>query len=56
MFCFTPNTLLQVASEIAPSLAKQVEVCWAASKPADAVESFTLDKTTMAAIEDISLG
>ena len=55
MFCFTPNTLLKVANDIAPSLAKQVEACWAASKPADTVDSFTLDKATMAAIEDISL-
>ena len=55
MFCFTPNTLLKVANDIAPNLAKQVETCWAASNPADAVDSFTLDKTTMAAIEDISL-
>jgi mannose-1-phosphate guanylyltransferase len=55
MFCFTPNTLLKVANDIAPSLAKQVETCWAASKPEDIVDSFTLDKTTMAAIEDISL-
>jgi mannose-1-phosphate guanylyltransferase len=55
MFCFTPNTLLKVANDIAPSLAKQVETCWAASNPSDAVDSFTLDKTTMTAIEDISL-
>jgi len=55
MFCFTPNTLLKVANDIAPSLAKQVEACWSASKPATDTDSFTLDKTTMAAIEDISL-
>ena len=55
MFCFTPNTLLKVANDIAPNLAKQVETCWAASHPADATDSFTLDKTTLAAIEDISL-
>ena len=55
MFCFTPNTLLKVANDIAPSLSKQVEACWAASKPASDTDSFTLDKTTMAAIEDISL-
>ena len=55
MFCFTPNTLLKVANDIAPNLAKQVESCWAASNSADAADSFTLDKTTMAAIEDISL-
>ena len=55
MFCFTPNTLLKVAYDIAPSLSKQVEACWAASKPASDTDSFTLDKTTMAAIEDISL-
>ena len=55
MFCFTPNTLLQVANNIAPSLSKQVEACWSASKPASDTDSFTLDKTTMAAIEDISL-
>jgi mannose-1-phosphate guanylyltransferase len=55
MFCFTPNTLLKVANGIAPSLAKQVEACWVASKPTSDTDSFTLDKTTMAAIEDISL-
>jgi len=55
MFCFTPNTLLKVANDIAPSLAKQVEACWSASKPATDTDSFTLDKITMAAIEDISL-
>ncbi len=55
MFCFTPNTLLKVANDIAPSLAKQVEACWQASKPASNTDAFTLDKTTMAAIEDISL-
>ena len=55
MFCFTPNTLLKVANDIAPSLTKQVEACWQASKPASNADAFTLDKTTMAAIEDISL-
>ena len=55
MFCFTPNTLLKVANDIAPSLSKQVEACWSASKPASDTDSFILDKTTMAAIEDISL-
>jgi mannose-1-phosphate guanylyltransferase len=55
MFCFTPNTLLKVANDIAPSLSKQVEACWSASKSASDADSFTLDKTTMAAIEDISL-
>ena len=55
MFCFTPNTLLKVANDIAPSLSKQVEACWSVSKPASDTDSFTLDKTTMAAIEDISL-
>lgn len=55
MFCFTPNTLLKVANDIAPSLTKQVEACWQASKPASKADAFTLDKTTMAAIEDISL-
>ncbi|MFZ4378526.1 MAG: mannose-1-phosphate guanylyltransferase/mannose-6-phosphate isomerase [Polynucleobacter sp.] len=55
MFCFTPNTLLKVANDIAPSLAKQVETCWVASKPESNADAFTLDKTTMAAIEDISL-
>jgi mannose-1-phosphate guanylyltransferase len=55
MFCFTPNTLLKVANDIAPTLSKQVEACWAASKPASGTDSFTLDKATMTAIEDISL-
>lgn len=56
MFCFTPNTLLKVASDIAPTLLKQVESCWNASiQGKDGATSLTLDKTTMTAIEDISL-
>lgn len=56
MFCFTPNTLLKVASDIAPNLLKQVESCWSASiQGKNGATSLTLDKTTMTAIEDISL-
>lgn len=56
MFCFTPNTLLKVASDIASNLLKQVENCWSTSTQGKAgVSSLTLDKTTMTAIEDISL-
>jgi mannose-1-phosphate guanylyltransferase / mannose-6-phosphate isomerase len=56
MFCFTPNTLLQVATEIAPELSKQVETCWNASTQMNSGNTnLNLDKTTMSAIEDISL-
>ena len=59
MFCFTPDTLLQVAHDIAPQLSKQVEACWSASTQANGDNALNttvnLDKTTMSAIEDISL-
>ena len=56
MFCFTPNTLLKVAGDIAPNLSKQVESCWSASiQGKNDLTSLTLDKTTMTAVEDISL-
>ncbi|MCW1965001.1 mannose-1-phosphate guanylyltransferase/mannose-6-phosphate isomerase [Polynucleobacter sp.] len=56
MFCFTPNTLIKVAGDIAPKLLQQVQTCWQAStQNQSGNSSLTLDKTTMATIEDISL-
>jgi mannose-1-phosphate guanylyltransferase len=63
MFCFTPETFLSVAEQIAPALSKQVLACWQATtknatdKSGNAITEKTLllDEKTMAAIEDISL-
>ena len=55
MFCFTPNTLLRVAQTIAPTLFASSQRCWLASKPNLAESSIALDRSSMEAIDDISI-